>query len=311
MSRWLSGRTRARFKLASIVLVFLYLAICVVLFFYQRQLIYRSNDYLSNTPAGDRFGRSYYENVWIPAGGRDRIHGWWLPAPKPDELYRVLEGEPAAVVNPQQVVLLFRGVGNNMGDTNYVYRATSLRQLGFSVLIFDYRGWGWSSGGLPYEERLYEDGEIVWNYLRDVRGVSAENVAIYGASLGGAIALNVAVNHPEASALILQSTFTTMADAIKSKPIAGLFPIDWLLTERFDSLAKVQQLQMPVLFIHGSRDSVVPPAMSKQLYDATPTSKQLFYVEDADHVAIWQPGVRSYLRAVYRFVYAVTGDSRI
>ena len=287
-----------------------YLLVCAVLFVRQRSLLYRSQTYLRNTPNAASFGGSAYENVWIPAGDNERIHGWWLPAPTPDEPFWTLPKEPAAVVDPQKVILLFCGVGYNMGDGNYVHRATDLRQLGFSVLVFDYRGRGWSDGNMPTEERLYEDGEIVWNYLRDVKGVQPEDVVIYGESLGGAIALNVAVNHPEASALILQSTFTTMADAINSRAIARFFPIKLLLTERFDSLSKVEQLKMPVLFIHGSRDSVVPAVMSKQLYDAAPTSKQLFYVRDADHIGIYRPGARSYLRAIYKFVHAVTTDSR-
>lgn len=302
----MTGKKYFKLRFAALVLGLLYLSACTVLFVRQRHLIYLSRTYLSNTPAASRFGRSAYENVWIPVGDRERIHGWWLPAPTPDEQFWTLEEEPAGIVDPQKVILLFCGVGHNMGDGNYLHRATDFRQLGFSVLVFDYRGRGWSDGSLPYEERLYEDGEIVWNYLREVKGVAPEDIVIYGESLGGAIALDVAVNHPEASALVLQSTFTTMADAINSRLIARLFPIKLLLTERFDSLSRVRQLKIPVLFIHGSRDSIVPPEMSKRLYDETPTSKQLFYVRDADHIGIYRPGARSYLRALYKFVYAVT-----
>ena len=291
MSSWLTQRVRMRYglRVAVFVVSLFYLTTCLLLFARQRYILYQSQPNLSNTPNSLRFGNSLYEDVWIPASDTEKIHGLWLPAPNPDEYYRTISNEPVAVVDPAKVVLLFCGVGHNMGDSNYVARATALRQLGFSVLVFDYRGRGWSDGGVPTEARLYEDGEIVWNYLRDLRGVRPENVVIYGESLGGAIALNVAVNHPEASALILQSTFTTMTNAINSRLAARLFPIDWLLTERFDSLSKIKQVEMPVLFIHGSNDSVVSAQMSRELYEATPTSKQLFFVRGADHIGIYRP----------------------
>lgn len=101
-----------------------------------------------------------------------------------------------------------------MGDYNYLARVSAFRQLGFSVLVFDYRGYGRSSGNFPDESQVYQDGQAAWNYLRNERNISPRQILIYGESLGGAIALDLAVKHPEAGGLIMQSSFTSMAQTV-------------------------------------------------------------------------------------------------
>ena len=189
-----------------------------------------------------------------------------------------------------------------MGDYNYLARVSAFRQLGFSVLVFDYRGYGLSKGDFPNEVQVYQDSQAAWKYLRDVRQIPPEQIFIYGESLGGAIALDLAIRHSEVGGLIMQSSFTSMAEAVKHKPFLQIFPINFLLSERFDSLAKVQSLKVPVLFLHGKSDSVVPSEMSQRLYDAASEPKQLSIISDADHVKIYQTGEQSYLKAIQRFV---------
>jgi fermentation-respiration switch protein FrsA (DUF1100 family) len=189
-----------------------------------------------------------------------------------------------------------------MGDANYLARVTAFRQLGFSVLVFDYRGYGLSQGAFPNELQVYEDSQAAWNYLRYVRQIPPEQIIIYGESLGGAIALDLAVKQPEAGGLIMQSSFTSMVEAIRHRGFFQIFPIQMLLTERFDSLSKLRSLRIPVLFLHGTADSVVPSEMSQRLYAAAAEPKQLFLISGADHVRIYQPGQQSYLKAIQRFI---------
>ena len=134
------------------------------------------------------------------------------------------------------------------------------------------------------------------------RSIQQRQILIYGESLEGAIELDLAVKHPEASGLMMQSAFTSMSDVIRHKAAAQMFPIEQLLTERFDSRSKIRSLHIPVLFLHGSNDSVVPAEMSQQLYAAAPKPKQLLLIAGAEHVKIYQPGNQSYLRAIQRFV---------
>lgn len=290
-------------------LVVAYLSTCLLLLLRQRHLIYRPAAELSLRPDAPDFSLTY-EDVWIPIpDSPDRLHGWWIPAPAEQENFVVLPDEPQNILAAPKVMLYLCGVGRNMGDYNYLARVSAFRQLGFSVLVFDYRGYGLSEGDFPNESQVYQDSQAAWNYLREERQVPPEQIMIYGESLGGAIALDLALRHPEAGGLVLQSSFTSMTEAIRSNQFFQLFPVDQLLTERFDSLSKVRSLQVPVLFLHGSADSVVPPTMSQQLYDAAPQPKQLFLISEADHVRIYQPGEQSYLKAIQRFVELTQQES--
>ena len=284
------------------VLVLAYLSTCLLLLLKQRYLIYRPAAELSLQPDGPDFNLPY-EDVWIPIpSSQARLHGWWIPAPTHQENVAILPDEPRNILSSPKVILYLCGVGRNMGDYNYLARVSAFRQLGFSVLVFDYRGYGLSEGDFPNELQVYQDSQAAWNYLRDVRQIPSDQILIYGESLGGAIALDLALRYPEAGGLVLQSSFTSMTEAIRHRKFFQIFPVGLLLTERFDSLSKVRSLRVPVLFLHGSADSVVPAKMSQQLYDAAPEPKQLFLISGADHVRIYQPGEQSYLKAIQRFV---------
>ncbi|MBD2326649.1 alpha/beta hydrolase [Alkalinema sp. FACHB-956] len=284
------------------VLTIAYCSTCLFLFLRQRHLIYRPAPDFSLHPDAPAFNLPY-EDVWMPiANSSDTLHGWWIPAPTPQESFAPLSNEPQRILTRPKVMLYLCGVGRNMGDYNYLARVSAFRQLGFSVLVFDYRGYGRSKGDFPTEAQLYQDSQAAWDYLRTVRQIPAEDIVIYGESLGGAIALDLAIRNPTAAGLIMQSSFTSMAKVIQSRPLLNLFPIDQLLTERFDSLTKLRVLRIPVLFLHGSADSVVPAEMSQRLYTAAPNPKQVLFIAGADHVRIYQPGNQSYLKAIQKFV---------
>jgi uncharacterized protein len=284
------------------IIALAYLSTCLFLFLRQRHLIYRPASESSLQPDSPDFNLPY-EDIWIPiAGSQSRLHGWWIPAPTQPEKFTPLPDEPTNILNSPKVMLYLCGVGRNMGDYNYLARVSAFHQLGFSVLVFDYRGYGLSEGNFPHEMQVYQDSQAAWNYLRNTRQIPPEQILIYGESLGGAIALDLAIKHPEASGLIIQSSFTSMTEAIGHRPLLQIFPVDLLLSERFDSLSKVRSLQVPVLFLHGSVDSVVPSEMSQRLYAAAPEPKQLFLISGADHVKIYQLGEQSYLKAIQRFV---------
>lgn len=285
--------------LALTLVLLIYTLTCLFLFVRQRQLIYRPQAEVSLLPSAPDFNLAY-EDVWIPVSG-EKIHGWWISADT-DKHLSVLPDEPAQILSSPKTMLYFCGVGNNMSDYNYLARVSAFRQLGFSVLVFDYRGYGLSEGDFPYELQLYEDAQAVWDYLRNVRGIPAEQIVIYGESMGGAIALDLALKHPDANGLIMQSSFTSMSEAVKSRRAMTLFPVNSILQERFDSRRKVRSLQLPVLFIHGTADPVVPYEMSQQLYQAAPLPKQLFLVPDAEHVSIYKPDQHSYLSAIQQFI---------
>ncbi len=243
----------------------IYAVVCFILFLIQGRFIFFPTHTIYKTPTD--LGLSA-EEVWLPVktwlGKTEQIHGWWLSGSDPS----------------LGTVLYFHGNGGTLGGIDQMDR---IHQLGFSVLVISYRGYGKSEGGFPSESQVYEDAQTAWNYLTNDRKIPPNQITIYGYSIGGAVAIDLAVKHPDARALIVQSTFTSMKDMAARKPEFRLFPIEIILTQRFNSIDKVKSLKMPVLYFHGDADALIPPAMSQALYDATPTPKQLLFIRGANH----------------------------
>jgi uncharacterized protein len=247
---------------------------CLGLYLYQERLIYKPDLRIATTPADRDLD---YQDVWIPVdkAGKtnDKLFGWWLPATSETIL-------PPA--RSKGTILYLHGYNQNIGKN--IDPARVLNKLGYDVLLVDYRGYGKSSGKFPSERQLYTDAEIAWNYLIETRQIPADRIIIYGYSLGGAIAIELATRHPEAASLVVQGSFTSMSAMVATSPWSKLLPMQLLLTQKFDSISKVKSLQVPVLYIHGTADRHIPFTMSRSLYAATTNpNKQLLVVENAGH----------------------------
>lgn len=252
--------------LALAIAAALYGAMSLLLYTRQARLIFFPEAILESTPAVVGIP---YEDVWIPVshgqGATELIHGWWMPVP---------QGERGAL-------LYFHGNGGNIGSN--VNHAARFHRMGLSVLLVDYRGYGQSQGAFPQERTVFQDAQAAWTYLIQQRGYQPGQVMIFGHSLGGAIAIDLAVQQPQAAGLIVQGSFTSMEEmAYRTTPF-GWLPIDWLLTQRFDSIEKVSRLGMPVFYIHGVEDREVPADMSQSLYEASPAPKRIWLVPNAGH----------------------------
>lgn len=269
-----------------------YGGMCLYLFIRQRDLILNPRAELIEFPDQAPY-RLPYQTRWLPVPGTTaRLHSWWIPAPT--------KGRPTT---PAKTLLYFGGRGTNISF--HLARMEGLRQLGFAILMVDYRGFGGSAGSggePPSEGQMYADAEAAWLYLAHNQKTPPEQIIIYGESLGGAVALDLAVKQPQAGGVILQSTFTSMADMAAQIDWLRWFPVDWLLTERFDTQAKIPRLKLPILLLHGTDDPVVPARMSEQLYDLAPQPKQILLVPGKGHHSIYQKGAYSYLEAIRRFV---------
>lgn len=228
----------------------LYLAACGYMWATQKQQVFEPSPLLQTTPA--RMGMAFEElRVAVGSGAEQgELHGWWVPAAREDA--------PSVLYFHGN----YRNIGNNLDHTR------RLHELGYNVMLVDYRGYGMSSGGAPSEAKIYEDAEAAWLHLLEARKVRPQQAFIYGHSLGGAVAIDLATRHPEAAGLIAESTFTSMR-AMGEREY-GFLPIGWLLNQRFDSLEKIGQVKIPVLLIHGTWDKKVPVEMSRQLFEAAP-----------------------------------------
>jgi uncharacterized protein len=171
--------------------------------------------------------------------------------------------------------------------------------------LIDYRGYGRSEGGFPNETKVYQDAATAWNYLVQQLQIPPEQIFIYGHSLGGAIAIDLAVKHPNAAGLIVESSFTSIREVIAYRNLFPLFPVDLILTQRFDSIQKLPKLKVPVLFIHGTADSTVPFFMSQKLYAVAPDPKKLILVPDAEHNNLADIAGWEYMQWVDNFVQQV------
>jgi pimeloyl-ACP methyl ester carboxylesterase len=241
-----------------------YLATCLYLYQEQRHNIFMPAAELQTTP--DRVGMPY-EVVHIPSGSgseRGEMYGWWIPAEQPNA----------------PTILYLHGNDMNISGIQDIAHAFRLHGLGYNLLMMDYRGYGKSTGGEPSEAKVYEDAEAAWDYL-DKRLGSSKRIFIYGHSLGGAIGIELAIHHPEAAGLIAESTFTTMTDMGKRQ--FKYLPVELLLNQYFDSLHKVDKLKIPVLYIHGTKDSLIPYKMSERLFEKTPQPKFLKLIEGGGH----------------------------
>jgi hypothetical protein len=260
------GSTGSR---AAIALAFVALSIagCAALELKERELVFRPTREAAGWYSGmpDSL-QELYLSVGAPDAG-ERIHAWWWPADQP--------GAP--------VVLYLHGVHWNL--TGQLNRMSQLRRFGFSVFAIDYRGFGKSDGDMPSEASVYEDARAGWQWLT-AHEPDASRRYIYGHSLGGAVAIDLAAHLAADAAgahgLIVEASFTSLSELV-SEMGYGWLPARLLLTQKFDSLEKIGQVRMPVLIVHGADDRYVPPRLSEALFAAAPPPKKLLLIPNGTH----------------------------
>ena len=221
------------------------------------------------------------------ATARQSVHAWWWPAARKDA--------PA--------LLYLHGSRWNL--TGQLFRIRQLHDLGFSVFAIDYRGFGKSAGDLPSEKAVYEDARVGWDAMAKLQP-DPRHRFIYGHSLGGAIAVNLASTLSKetakddapapAAGLVVESSFTTLADIARAFSYSWL-PIQLLLTQKFDSVDEITDVRMPVIVLHGASDRYVPVELGKRLYDAAPEPKRLVVVDHGTHNNSLRLGERDMRRA--------------
>ncbi|MGK7945490.1 MAG: alpha/beta hydrolase [Microcystaceae cyanobacterium] len=271
----------------------LYAVLCLTLYFVQKRLIFKPSRQIAYTPKEVELN---YEDVWIPlltpAETVERLHGWWI------------EGKQGK----ESVLLYLHGNGGNISSN--LSPVQRFHELGFSVLMIDYRGYGRSDGTFPSEEQMYRDSQVTWDYLVQRRGVQPQNIFIFGHSMGGAVAIDLAVRKPNAAGVIVQSTFTSLQHLGGQQSLYRLFPIPLILTQRFDSLGKLPLLQIPLMLIHGIEDQTVPYTMSQTLYDRANVPKQLYLVPLAGHNNVSSVGDMQYKDEIDQFRDLATTTQR-
>ncbi len=254
-----------------------YVLILIAAYVFQSRLVF----FPDRTMAGDPgvIGLDF-EEVWLQSGGK-RIHGWFIPA-----------------AAPRATLLFCHGNAGNIS-----HRLDSIKRfhdLQLSVLIFDYRGYG-RSGGRPGERVTYQDARAAWDYLTGERGLRPDEIVLFGRSLGGAVAIELAtVTDP--MALIVESCFTSAVDmGTKTYP---WLPIRLVSRIRYDSLRRVGEIDAPKLFIHSIDDEVVPFGMGKRLYGRAQRPKQFLKIRGG-HQDGFMVSARLYTDTIAEFLGSV------
>lgn len=257
--------TAHRWRLAlAIVTAFMLFAGCSALDTQQRRWIFQPE---TESWRNGMRALQGMEDVWIEFTSRAtgepvKLHALWH-----------------ANENVDAPVLLYLH-GARWGVNGSAHRVRRMQSLGFNVLAVDYRGFGRSSVALPSERLAHEDALAAWEWLAERH--PSQPRYIFGHSLGGAIAVHLASEVNDAQGLMVEGTFTSVADVFSTMRW-GWLPVGWLITQRFDSADRIARVKAPVLVVHGSDDSLIKPSLGRALYEKAPGPKRWVLVEGGSH----------------------------
>ncbi len=234
-----------------------YVALLVGVWAMQDRLMFgRRTSAMTETPASRQWP---FEEVWADGSG-GKTFAWWMP-----------------VENARGAVLFAHGSGRNI--SGYLDDAGFFRDLGFSVLLYDYGGYGQSTGE-PSEARCCADARAMWNHLVTARKIAPDRIVLAGSSMGGGVTADLAA-HVDPAAVILESTFTTVPDTICDT--YPYIPARLLCHIQFRNIDKVGQYRCPVLIFHSNDDTVVPFSHSQRLFERVTAPKMFVEIKGSHH----------------------------
>jgi uncharacterized protein len=271
------------------------LAGCATLDEKQRVWIFQPSD---RTWSGGVYAAESMEDVWIDfRSAQDkedvRLHGLWA------------QHENFAA-NPQAPVLLYLH-GARWNVTGSAFRMRRMEELGFSVLGIDYRGFGQSTKRLPSERTASEDARAAWDWL--AQRYPDRPRYIFGHSLGGAIAIELATQVSDEKGTLVEGTFTSIPDVVSTFKW-GWLPVSLLITQRFESVKRVPDIGSPLLVVHGTDDKLILPELGQRLYEAARQPKALVMVEGGSHHNTNSVGQAQY-RAALAELFGLNDDIRL
>lgn len=197
-----------------------------------------------------------YEDVDFKTDDGNLLHGWFVPSKE-----------------AKATVLYCHGNAGNI--YHRLHKVKFFHEMGVNFFIFDYRGYG-KSTGKPSEKGLYKDAQTAYDYIVSRSDVDKNKIVVYGKSLGGPVAADLCV-HRQASALILEGSFASVA--LRAQQLYPFLPMKFLITQKYDTIAKVKNLHIPKLIVHGRQDEVISFRHGETLFKVAAEPKQFLAFE--------------------------------
>ncbi len=238
------------------ILVSVLVLLSLLLYLFQPKFVYFPSKNIVATP--ETIGLSY-EEVMLTTSDNVNISGWYLPHPQAHSTMLFLHGNGGNVSHRLEKLMIFY-------------------ELGLTVFIIDYRGYGMSKGR-PSEQGTYRDAEAAWEYLTKDKSVPKDDIIVYGESLGVGVATWVAARN-QVGALIIESGFTSIVDM--AKHYYPYLPVSLLTRIKYPSLDRIADINAPLLVIHSREDEIVPYSHGQSLYQHAKEPK-VFHDIIGDH----------------------------
>jgi fermentation-respiration switch protein FrsA (DUF1100 family) len=220
-----------------------------------------------------------FEEVYFEAEDKTRLHGWFFPQRGNAPLILFCHGNAGNISHRLENVKL-------------------LADRGLKVLIYDYRGYG-KSTGRPSERGIYRDGLAAYDFLISQKNISADKIILFGRSLGAAVAIEIALKRKVRS-LILESAFTSTKEMARTMLL--FMPFSFFLPPHYDNLEKITRLKVPKLIFHGEMDEIVPFSMGQKLYKQAQEPKYFYPIKNAGHNDTYVIGGTKYFETLVKFV---------
>jgi len=258
-----------------ISLVVFFVLLMVAIWAFQSKLVYYPDKTITIEPSSAGLD---FKNVFLTTSDGLKIHGWFIHNDK-----------------SKDVLLFCHGNGGNISGRIGIVR--EFYDLGLSVFIFDYRGYG-KSEGKPNEKGTYKDVDAAWKWLAEEKKYSNDNIYVIGRSLGGAVALYITEKeNPEK--LILDSTFLSVADMAKHQ--LPFLPVFLIPLYKYSNKERIKKIQCPVLIIHSKSDDIIPYNQGSELFKLAKDPKTFLEIRGSHNDGFFE-SQDQYLKAVKEFI---------
>ena len=262
--------------------IILGIALFIIIFLVSIRYIERHSIFypMKEIPSTPEAAGLLYEDVYFKTSDNKLLNGWFIPNENAKLTLLFCHGNAGSISHRLEKILIFHNQGLN-------------------VFIFDYRGYGKSQGS-PSERGLYKDSFAALSYLTDKRGISKDDIILYGESLGGAVAIDLA-SKVKLRALITEETFTSIKDLAT---IAYPFMPKFIFSSKFNAIDKIKEVESPKLIIHSTDDEIVPFYLGEKLFNAAKSPKEFLKIRGSHNTAFFdsdqkfKEGIRAFLNSL-------------